>query len=224
VTRYVILGLLRNGSPSHGYALMKGYRERSGVPLATGGLYRELARLVEEGLVANAERGLEGDPRRTPYVITAEGEAAFDAWLAASPAKVDSCCDDELTTRAIFLADAPPEVARDIVSEWKDELWAVSKTFERTRQLALRSAEDRGAWSVLPILLGRRLKHIASDLAFLDDLLAAIRAKAPTPDAQRDPTPLSEIDPRAKPLRLSHDGRAPSHGPAPSHRPNRSRV
>jgi DNA-binding PadR family transcriptional regulator len=203
---------------------MKGYRERSGVPLATGGLYRELARLVDEGLVANAERGLEGDPRRTPYVITPEGEAAFDGWLAASPAKVDSCCDDELTTRAIFLADAPPEVARDIISEWKDELWAVSKTFERTRQLALRSAEDRAGWSVLPTLLGRRLKHIASDIAFLDDLLAAIRAKAPAPDAQRDSNVLTELDQRAKPLRLSHESRAPSHGQAASHRQNRSRV
>lgn len=34
--RFLVLGLLRGGGSFHGYALMKEYRERSGLQLSTG--------------------------------------------------------------------------------------------------------------------------------------------------------------------------------------------
>src|SRR5207302_10584200 len=49
--QYLVLGLLRDGKPRHGYALMKDYRDRSGVQLSTGSFYRELQKLAAKGLV-----------------------------------------------------------------------------------------------------------------------------------------------------------------------------
>jgi hypothetical protein len=76
--RYLVLGLLRDGEPRHGYAVMKEYRERSGLQVNTGSFYRELQRLVAEGLVQTVANPTDADPRRAPYQITETGSACFD--------------------------------------------------------------------------------------------------------------------------------------------------
>ena len=68
--RYLILGLLRIRDRMHGYALVKEYRERSGMEVSTGNFYRELQRLVVDGLIRSAANPPEADARRTPYEIT----------------------------------------------------------------------------------------------------------------------------------------------------------
>ena len=45
--RYLILGLLRNGAPLHGYVLVKPHRDSSAVEVRTGNCYRELAPAAE---------------------------------------------------------------------------------------------------------------------------------------------------------------------------------
>ena len=67
--RYLVLGLLRSGRALHGYALMKAHGERSGLRLSTGSFYRELGRLMAEGLVRSTATPEGEDPRRTPYSI-----------------------------------------------------------------------------------------------------------------------------------------------------------
>lgn len=67
---------------SHGYAIMQTVREQSGgrVRLQTGSLYRHLATLIDQGLVAEgpAPRHVE-DPRRgTHYRLTARGRQALE--------------------------------------------------------------------------------------------------------------------------------------------------
>jgi DNA-binding PadR family transcriptional regulator len=171
--RYVTLGLLRDGEARHGYALMKAYRELSGIDIGPGSFYRELPRLVAEGLIRPAENPPDADERRVPYVITDEGAARFDAWFSSHPAEpATESYEDELAARVVFFERAAPEAARKIVSQWEDELWMRAKRLERAHGLAL-TKKDPSAPPTFPVrvlLLQRRLKHAAADLAFLKEV------------------------------------------------------
>jgi DNA-binding PadR family transcriptional regulator len=170
--RYLVLGFLRKGRAYHGYALMKLYCERSGLQISTGNFYRELQHLVVEGLVRTVRNPPGADARRAPYEITELGIAAFDAWLAEPHGTGATHHDDDLSTRALFLADAEPVLARRLLAQWREELWIRSKILERERDLALR-LDEAGSFAALPFLLTRRLKRIAADLEFLDEFRSA---------------------------------------------------
>jgi DNA-binding PadR family transcriptional regulator len=173
--RYLVLGLLRSGGSFHGYALMKEYRQRSGLQLSTGNFYRELQRLVGEGLVRTVANPADADPRRAPYEITEAGSFAFDAWLSGPPRSGVGRYEDELSSRVLFLANADPAVARALLESWKEDFWIRSKVHERTRGAARAQRPDEHAtsFSPLPLLLARNIKHIAADLEFLDELAEA---------------------------------------------------
>jgi DNA-binding PadR family transcriptional regulator len=177
--RYLVLGLLRDGAPRHGYALMKEYRRRSGLQVSTGNLYRELQRLVAERLVRTVPNPADADARRAPYQITDAGAVAFDAWLTGPIGTTLGRYEDELSTRALFLMEAEPAAARDLLAVWKEDLWLRSKVQERAREAAVArgAAESARGESVLPILLARGLKHVAADIEFLDELGSALTAR-----------------------------------------------
>jgi DNA-binding PadR family transcriptional regulator len=178
--RFIVLGLLRNGGTLHGYALMKAYRGRTGVQMSTGTFYRELQSLVAEGLVRGVERAPDDDARRTPYEITPAGCELFDRWLVRPPI-IALGSDDELTARTMFLNEAEPEVARKMIDSWKEEIWLLSKKFERDRQNELHRCDSEGPpFSILVLLLARRLRHLAGDVEYLDELRAALDALAAT--------------------------------------------
>ncbi len=181
--RFIVLGLLRHGRTLHGYALMKSYRARTGVQMSTGTFYRELQNLVGEGLVRPVERAPGDDARRTPYEITTVGSDLFDGWLVRPPGLALNS-DDELTARTMFLHEAPPDTARRMIDAWKEELWLLSKRVERDRQNELhRCATEREPFSMLVLVLARRLRHIAGDVAYLDELRAALDELQPTSPA-----------------------------------------
>lgn len=204
--RFVVLGLLRHGGTLHGYALMKAYRARTGVQMSTGTFYRELQNLVAEDLVRIVERAPDADARRTPYEITPLGCELFDRWLVRPPL-VALGNDDELTARTMFLHEAPTDVARQMIDDWKEELWLFSKKFERDRQAELHRCEGEAtAFSILALLLARRLRHLAGDVAYLDELrvaLDALHARAVSPRPQRParsaPETLAADERRARP-------------------------
>ena len=190
--RFIVLGLLRNGVTLHGYALMKAYRSRTGVQMSTGTFYRELQNLVAEGLVCLVDRAPDVDARRTPYRITPQGCELFDRWLVQPPI-IALGSDDELTARTMFLHEAQPEIARKMIDAWKEELWLLSKKFERDRQSELhRCASEGTAFSILVLLLARRLRHLAGDVEYLDELRGALESlPAPAP-AQRSADPATK--------------------------------
>jgi DNA-binding PadR family transcriptional regulator len=175
--RYVVLGLLRSGTRLHGYALMKRYRQRTGLPINTGSFYRELQRLVGERLIASAMRGDDTDPRRAPYAITEEGIAAFDSWFTA-PMQLGSTSsgEDQLAARMLFLADAPPDVAARVLTVWQDALWNRAKAIDHAREAALGEQGATAGFEVLPYLLARRLRHVAADIELIDELRRAYDA------------------------------------------------
>ena len=173
--RYLVLGLLRNGGPHHGYALMKEYRERSGIRISTGNFYRELQHLVGEGLVRTAVNPPGADARRAPYEITDAGVGAFDEWLARPSGPGIGQHDDDLSARALFIIDAEPPLARRLLEQWREEVWIKSKILERDREASLirGRSEARQSFAALPFLLSRRLRHLAADLEFLQEFRAA---------------------------------------------------
>jgi DNA-binding PadR family transcriptional regulator len=168
--RYSVLGLLKSSGPLHGYALMKAYRERSGTRISTGSFYRELAKLVAEGLVATAPRNPDEDPRRAPYRLTAAGAAAFDEWLAGPHLAAVGTQDDELSVAVLFLAEADPGVVQRLFVTLQEDLWMRSKTLERARDAGRGRPGPRPRFDTLDLLLGRRQKHVAAELEFLGEL------------------------------------------------------
>ena len=173
--RYLVLGLLRSGGALHGYALMKAYRERTGVQISTGNFYRELQRLAVEGLVRTAVNPEGADPRRAPYEITDAGIMAFDGWLARSTHAAIGQYDDELSVRALFIGEGGAVLVREVLDHWQEELWLRSKMLERLRESLLMQAGPAGPvrFAALPVLLARRLKHMAADLEFLEEYRVA---------------------------------------------------
>jgi len=170
--RYVVLGLLRDGGRRHGYALMKRYRCLTGLHVNTGNFYRELQRLVCDGLVRSATPSPDADPRRAPYEISHAGIALFDEWFSAPLRwRPSGRIDDELSVRILFLSEAPREVAQARLDDWQDVLWRRMKELEAERETAVSGGERANAeFPVLPLLLARRMKHVAADLELLDEL------------------------------------------------------
>jgi len=172
--RHLILGLLRQGETVHGYALMKAYAERSGIQIGASHFYRELQRLLLDGLVETAAREPNADARRAPYRITRLGVTAFDAWLCRPSTVITVAHEDEMSSRALLIGGARPAVAQHLLAAWQDDLWLRGKALERERDALLRRPQHSPRrFHPLPLLLTRRLKHVVADLEFLDDLRKA---------------------------------------------------
>jgi DNA-binding PadR family transcriptional regulator len=173
--RYVVLGLLQSGRPQHGYALTKAYRDRIGTKVSSGNFYRDLQRLVAEGLVRVTDRADADDPRRTPYQITEMGKTTFRDWFVGATAVfTTNGHEDQLAARLAFLADVVPNDARRVLAFFQTELWIMAKSLEHTRETALSRAVGKTTdFPVLPLMLARRLRRVAAELAFLEDLRAA---------------------------------------------------
>jgi len=69
------------GKPVHGYAIKKELERRDGVRLDPGSLYRLIARMLDDGLIAEAaDPSVDStDPRRRCYGITPRGQHALVA-------------------------------------------------------------------------------------------------------------------------------------------------
>lgn len=89
---YAVLGAISQG-PTHGFAIARRLQPTGDLgrvwSLSRPLVYRELARLVERDLVRE-EAGEAGDrgPRRTIVVVTPQGQAQTDRWLAEPVARV----------------------------------------------------------------------------------------------------------------------------------------
>jgi DNA-binding PadR family transcriptional regulator len=167
--RHLILGALRKGGAKHGYAVMKEMRERAGLRVSIGNVYRELKRLEADGLVRSVANPPGADPRRAPFETTPAGVSVFDGWITSPPANL-SDYRDEFCLRAMFIEDTDREVARAVLDQWRDELALHSRTLERCRERTLARRKGESGFAILPFLLARQLKHIATDLTFVEEL------------------------------------------------------
>ena len=207
--RYVLLGMLADGQPLHGYALMKVYGARSGFRLSIGNVYRELQRLLGEGLIATATNPEGADPRRTPYTITAAGRDALAAWLEVPAEAVARAVPDPLAHRLSLLEDVDPPRVEAFLEDLHAELWVQTKTVERERATVSRHKKDGDRiFPTRVLLLDRRAKHLATDIELVDqmrDLLSVWMKRAGAKAARVAAQPVDgstrrqKQKPRAKP-------------------------
>ncbi len=162
----LILGLMRDGRHRHGYELMVEYRDRSGIHVSAGNFYRELPRLMAQGLVQTVANPPDADPRRIPYAITEKGRQVFDRWLS-SPIQ-----DGELPTWILFADRLPDDVRERLLERRQEDLWMRGKQLAREREDAvadrqLRETADR--YDPLPMLFARQIKQNAAEIEFLKE-------------------------------------------------------
>jgi DNA-binding PadR family transcriptional regulator len=178
MVRYAILGLLRTGVARHGYALLKEYRWLSGCQLSVGNIYRELQRLLSDGLIEPTPNPPGADARRTPYRITREGVVAFDAWLTNPRTGNVGDYHDEMSLRACLVVQMAGSPVGEVLDRWKEELTIRRSALSRERPGTARptSIGSGEQFDSLTLLAGRRLKHLAVDVEFVEDLRAAYGA------------------------------------------------
>ena len=206
--RYVVLGLLQSGKPQHGYALVKTYRDRVGRSLNTGGFYRDLQQLVAGNLVRTLDRPADSDPRRIVYQVTDKGRAEFRHWFTTLLNFDAETREDAVSFRLIFVADVDPDDAQSVLDRLQEDLWAHAKSLERARAAALMNdADEPGTLDVLPLMLDRRILHVAAEITFLERLRArharwlAARPNPPAASKGDQPertTPRTEVDDRKR--------------------------
>lgn len=170
--RFLILGLLHDGSRKHGYALAKEYRNRSGGEAHNGSFYRELQRLVRDGVVRGTTP-CDTSARCRSYEITHKGIAVFDEWLTAENLDIADVPEDDISARALFIPDVEPVAEARLLGHLKDALLFTAKRLERERHRTLARLDGRGqrsAFRLLALLYARRLRHLAVDLGFIEAL------------------------------------------------------
>jgi DNA-binding PadR family transcriptional regulator len=170
---HVMLGLLRDGERRHGYQLVVRYRRETGVTVSPGNVYRELARLVSQGMVETVRRPADADPRRVPYRITGRGREHFDRWLSSPPTR-----DDEFSDWLLFVDHVPRDVRERILERRREDIWMRSRLLARRHEDAGGAAGPVAA-SMLAALEARRLR---AELEFLAELPALlVRAPGSSP-------------------------------------------
>jgi DNA-binding PadR family transcriptional regulator len=174
---HVVLGLLRDGDLRHGYDLIREYGRRSSRPFSSGNVYRELARLAADGLIAQRRNPAGDDPRRVPYQITDAGRSVFDRWIV-SPRTVEY----EFDVWVMVIDRVPPEALEKLLERRQERLWLRAKLIAEEREDALRAGEThRGLTAALSL----EARHLAAELEWLHELRHDLKAAGVVPQPQR---------------------------------------
>jgi DNA-binding PadR family transcriptional regulator len=182
---FVLLGLLRDQVPRHGYALIKDYETRTGFTLCSGNVYRALQRLVADGLIRVVPGPDGGDTRRAPYQITPRGVTVIDEWLARPNPVGVGTHHDELSTRAALIGTPDPATSAQGLEQWREELLVLTHSLQRL--LGEPPAADRVDPEVETrhLIMTRRVQQLAVDLEFIDRLrLLSLSRRADRADDQ----------------------------------------
>jgi DNA-binding PadR family transcriptional regulator len=164
LTPQVILGLVEEESPTHGYGLKQRHDHhfRRARPLHLGQIYSTLGRLERDGLVTLAGVEHESGPQRKLYAITDEGRGATGAWLS-KPEAPAPYLQPTLYAKVVLalITDRDPH-------QFLDAQRAVH--LERMREL---TALKRNGGLSDKLLADHALFHLEADLRWID--LAADR-------------------------------------------------
>ena len=159
--RYLLLALLRR-RPLHGYELKAEFESLLAGTwrLNVGQVYRELARLEEDGLVEPRVVAQELLPDRKVYRLTRTGRKELESWLS-EPSSGLARLRDDVFLKVILSIEASPEEGRDTI--WRQREGHLSAMAGINRMLA-EDEVDAGTRLMLEGLLFR----LEADLRWLD--------------------------------------------------------
>lgn len=183
--QHAVLALLAAG-PSHGYQLKGDFEQAIGPQwgaLNIGHLYQILDRLLRDGLVAAERHPQPVKPDRVVYAITAAGTAELGRWLAEPATRAGGFRDDLFLKVTAAARSGSADTVRAVVTNQRGAFLRELRNLEALR----RDASD----PMVTLLLAAAARHVAADLAFLDDVeselladhgttLAALARRAPT--------------------------------------------
>jgi DNA-binding PadR family transcriptional regulator len=160
-----LLGLLHDG-PLTGWDLVAVAQDRIGNfwTLTQSQVYRELARMTEDGLVTV---GAPGPRDRKPYTITDAGRAAFASWIDAAPAPDQVRVPLLLTI--LFSDHLRPGRLAEIIAAGRAEHAARLASY-REHEQHLASSTDRVRLATLRF----GIRHEEAALAWFDELPALL--------------------------------------------------
>ena len=181
--RYVLLAVIAENGPLHGYALMKAFAARAGINLSIGNVYRELQRLRTDKHIEPVSNPADADPRRVPYIITDAGRVALASWFSAPAQSFLREPVDPLYCRLALLASGKATHAVNFLNDLEAELSQQRRRTERRREMA------RDASPLLEILIGRRARHLTADMEMIAQMRAAVPSAVPGHGAHPDRRP-----------------------------------
>src|SRR3984957_11976767 len=159
-----LLGLLERG-PSHGYDLKRDYDAYFGLgrPLRYSQVYATLARRAGEGKAVAGPVEQEAGPERRRYVITADGVAEVDRWLA-EPVPPEPDLQSELFAKVVLalMLDRPADGYLDAQR---------AAHLQRMREL---TDMKRGGDPVGVLLADHSLYRLEADLRWIDHTAARL--------------------------------------------------
>jgi DNA-binding PadR family transcriptional regulator len=178
---HAVLALLQAG-PSHGYELKAGFEAAVGPqwgPLNIGHLYQILERLSRDGMVTSTRVAQETRPDRVVYGITEAGSAELAGWMT-SPSPRTSGFRDDFFLKVMAAARAgDPDTVTAVIANQRVYLLRELRNLQQLRP-------DHAGDPVVGLLLAAAARHVAADLAFLDDAEATLLDTAAAP-ALADP-------------------------------------
>ncbi|WP_203959562.1 PadR family transcriptional regulator [Actinocatenispora thailandica] len=169
---HVLLGILADGTPRHGYDLKQAYdallpRAR---PLAFGQAYATLGRMVRDELVEEAGHDSAGGPERTSYTITDTGHVTLRTWLGTVERPAPFVTDALFTKVVVALrTGSDGATARAYLTAQR------AAHAERMRELT-RAKTEPGANMSDVVSADYLLGHLDADLAWMQTTLTRLGA------------------------------------------------
>jgi DNA-binding PadR family transcriptional regulator len=167
--RHAVLGALAD-EPRTGYALLKHFQQSLAYawPASHSQIYPELARLLDEGLIEEAETGPRGS--RT-YALTEAGRAEIRRWLLDT--EPDRRVRSEAALRTFFLWLLDPEEAEAQLTRERDYWRGILDEFERIE--AEPTGRNRKA-RTFRIALEGGIHTVRARLEWLDGAIEEVRS------------------------------------------------
>src|SRR5262245_47996183 len=169
--QHAVLALLADG-PSHGYELKGAFEAAVGPqwgPLNIGHLYQVLDRLSRDGLVTSTRVEQTVKPDRVVYEITKAGRMELDEWMTAATPRTSGFRDDFFLKMVAAAYTRRADVLSAVLRAQRTFLLQELRNLEQLRR-------ERTDDVLVGLLLATAGRHVAADLAFLDDIESALLA------------------------------------------------
>jgi DNA-binding PadR family transcriptional regulator len=161
---HAVLALLQAG-PSHGYELKAGFEAAVGPqwgPLNIGHLYQIMDRLSRDGLVTSTRVSQSTRPDRVVYEITDAGSAELAGWMTSASPRTSGFRDDFFLKVMAAARTGDPATVASVIENQRAFLLRELRNLETLRG-------GHAGDAVVTLLLAAAARHVAADLAFLDD-------------------------------------------------------